>query len=156
MPYCNQCQEEWPQRKKEGIPVQCPRCKRNDWNGPKKWTLRAMAFAHTTIQSVVKKGTLVKQPCERCGDLNVEAHHENYDRPLDVRWLCKKHHVARHGEIGRPLVSYTSDGNEDSRKPKIFACLACKREWCYRGVGRPKRCGKCKSPYWDKERVYAI
>ena len=34
---------------------------------------------------------------------------------------------------------------------KIVHCLRCNRDWCYRGLGRALRCGKCKSPYWDRE-----
>lgn len=44
----------------------------------------------------VHKGILVKQPCEVCGSEKVEAHHENYLKPLDVKWLCKKHHWDLH------------------------------------------------------------
>src|SRR5665213_3251433 len=33
---------------------------------------------------------------------------------------------------------------------EIKRCLRCGEDWCYRGSGRPVRCGKCKSPYWDK------
>ena len=36
---------------------------------------------------------------------------------------------------------------------EIKHCLRCGEQWCYRGVGRPIRCGKCKSPYWDREKV---
>jgi len=35
---------------------------------------------------------------------------------------------------------------------EIKYCLRCKRNWCFRGTGRPTCCGKCKSPYWDKEK----
>lgn len=38
---------------------------------------------------------------------------------------------------------------------EIKHCKACGEEWCFRGVGRPIRCGKCKSPYWDKDRKIA-
>lgn len=34
---------------------------------------------------------------------------------------------------------------------RIEHCKRCDGDWCYRGVGRALRCGKCKSPYWDRE-----
>ena len=53
--------------------------------------------ARYTTNNAVKRGLLVKQPCEVCGtDENVEAHHDDYMRPLDVRWLCRTHHGEHH------------------------------------------------------------
>ena len=43
-----------------------------------------------------RKGYLKPEPCERCGAINVEMHHEDYDQPLQVVWLCKRCHVATH------------------------------------------------------------
>src|SRR5665213_374142 len=39
---------------------------------------------------------------------------------------------------------------------EIKHCLRCEKDWCFRGKGRPLRCGKCKSPYWDKERINEV
>ncbi len=39
------------------------------------------------------KKTLKWQPCEICGSRSSEAHHEDYNKPLEVRWLCKQHHI---------------------------------------------------------------
>ena len=36
---------------------------------------------------------------------------------------------------------------------EIKHCERCGGDWCYRGTGRPLRCGKCKSPYWDRPRT---
>ena len=44
----------------------------------------------------IKMGKLISKPCEVCGDLKVDAHHDDYAKPLDVRWLCKKHHREHH------------------------------------------------------------
>ena len=42
--------------------------------------------------------SLAPQPCEHCG-AKAHAHHENYDNPLEVRWLCPLHHKHRHKEM---------------------------------------------------------
>ena len=41
---------------------------------------------------IVQRGILVPMPCEVCGDTKVERHHEDYDKPMHIRWLCKIHH----------------------------------------------------------------
>jgi len=52
--------------------------------------------AHILTGSAIKSGKLLKQPCEVCGKTKVEAHHDDYSKPLDVRWLCKFHHTEHH------------------------------------------------------------
>ena len=48
------------------------------------------------VYEAIRKGKLQRQPCEVCGSLHVQAHHDDYDRPLDVRWLCPTHHGLLH------------------------------------------------------------
>jgi hypothetical protein len=43
-----------------------------------------------------KRGKIVPQPCERCGESNADGHHEDYTQPLVVIWLCRPCHVAEH------------------------------------------------------------
>lgn len=50
-------------------------------------------YANTVVARAIKSGELLRQPCSVCGcDEDVEAHHEDYDKPLDVIWLCTRHH----------------------------------------------------------------
>lgn len=49
-------------------------------------------YARSITQRAIKEGKLVPQPCEVCGSPLTEAHHTDYNKPLDVRWLCKQHH----------------------------------------------------------------
>lgn len=55
--------------------------------------------AHETVARALKKGTLQKQDCCRCQSPKTIAHHEDYDFPLDVVWLCQPCHKQRHKEI---------------------------------------------------------
>lgn len=52
--------------------------------------------ARTTVNRYIRLGYLSKQPCELCGYEVVEAHHDDYTKPLEVRWLCRKHHAEHH------------------------------------------------------------
>jgi len=55
--------------------------------------------AHNAVSRAIKKGLLVKESCKRCNEEKSEAHHEDYDKPLDVVWLCSKCHKQRHKEL---------------------------------------------------------
>ncbi len=61
--------------------------------------------AGALVNNAIRKGQLMRSPCEVCGtDERVDAHHDDYTRPLDVRWLCRSHHLrwhAKHGEARR-------------------------------------------------------
>jgi len=51
------------------------------------------AAARRSVRRSVLSGAIQKMPCKICGNPKAEAHHEDYDKPLDVIWLCKKHHT---------------------------------------------------------------
>lgn len=46
----------------------------------------------------IARGDLTRQPCEVCGAVNVDAHHDDYSKPLEVRWLCRVHHSEFHAK----------------------------------------------------------
>ena len=53
--------------------------------------------AHRIVYAAIKKGTLVRKPCQRCGSTTrVQAHHHDYSLPLDVHWLCEPCHNLEH------------------------------------------------------------
>ena len=35
-------------------------------------------------------------PCEVCGEMTTTTHHDDYEKPLAVRFLCDKHHAEAH------------------------------------------------------------
>jgi ribosomal protein S27AE len=55
--------------------------------------------AHNAVARAIKKGSLLKLPCVRCGTEKSVAHHEDYSKFLDVMWLCSPCHRKRHKEL---------------------------------------------------------
>ena len=53
-------------------------------------------LAHIAVQRALASGDVVKGRCEICGDPTVDAHHDDYRKPLAVRWLCRRHHTRVH------------------------------------------------------------
>ena len=53
-------------------------------------------LARCKVSRAIKQGKLKKSPCEVCGKKQVHGHHDDYSKPLSVRWLCVKHHNELH------------------------------------------------------------
>lgn len=53
------------------------------------------ANARSMAGVYLRRGKLTRQPCEGCGG-HAEMHHDDYDKPLEVRWLCRRCHLAEH------------------------------------------------------------
>lgn len=58
-------------------------------------------IAHSRLQYAVDSQKIIKKPCEMCGNKKSQAHHDDYSKPLDVKWLCSKHHGLRHRELNK-------------------------------------------------------
>lgn len=56
--------------------------------------------AHIMVGNAIRSGKIVKMPCEICGDTRSHGHHDDYAKPLDVRWLCDLHHNDWHLKNG--------------------------------------------------------
>jgi len=55
--------------------------------------------ARRRLTQALRSGKIVRWPCEVCGVVRgVQAHHDDYSKPFDVRWLCFQHHRALHGQ----------------------------------------------------------
>ena len=52
--------------------------------------------AQAKARRAMLRGELVKEPCEICGTTKVHMHHDDYTKPLEVRWLCVEHHGVAH------------------------------------------------------------
>ena len=57
--------------------------------------------AHGIVGYAIKQGFLLREPCAECGKTGgVHAHHDDYSKPLEVRWLCAAHHSQWHSING--------------------------------------------------------
>lgn len=59
-------------------------------DNPKKYV------AHRAVGNAIRKGLITPKPCEICGSAETHGHHDDYDFPLEVRWLCPPHHFEWH------------------------------------------------------------
>ncbi len=77
--------------------VRAARNRRKYAAGKKKYPERYAA--KQVIKWAVARGVASSQPCWECGFADTEAHHPAYSLPLDVVWLCRKHHLQLHREF---------------------------------------------------------
>lgn len=92
------------------------------------------SLARHYLLGAVADGRIERGTCEECGAAQVEAHHEDYGKPYDVRWLCPTHHRAldarprrlqgaplelspRRG--GRPPGRYATPYGKSPRYPRL-------------------------------------
>lgn len=83
----------------------------------------AKRLAHSRVNQAKRAGLLTPQPCSECGGTAVEAHHDDYARPLDVRWLCKAcHEIQHHGPVdSRPKKQSTQPEYYRARRARLRA-----------------------------------
>jgi len=88
----------------------------------KHMAAKSRANARSYANAYLRRGWLKKEPCGNCGNPESQMHHEDYSKPLDVRWLCRPCHMAEHGvELGHRK---TSCSNCD--KPHAPSSTYCK------------------------------
>lgn len=89
--------------------------------------------AYKAVNAALKDGTLVRQPCAKCGKSKTDAHHRNYNKPLEVMWLCRRCHLIEHRNF----------------KSKKKECRFCKELFIPLKINQ-KYCDKiCRETYWQ-------
>lgn len=44
----------------------------------------------------LRTGRIIKENCKKCGDSNSQMHHPDYNKPIDIIWLCRPCHLQLH------------------------------------------------------------
>lgn len=76
---------------------------------------RPKHLAREALNRALKSGNVMKGPCAICGNKKVHGHHEDYSKPLEVIWLCRKHHDEHHAaEKLRNATAESASGKVDN------------------------------------------
>lgn len=97
--------------------MKCIKCKTNERRNGQRWCKEChaanMRLKRPTYSALTEeqrqrnkcrayanvykqRGKLIQEPCEQCGDNNSEMHHEDYSKPLEVKWWCRDCHLQHH------------------------------------------------------------
>lgn len=71
-----------------------------------QWTERYSDLVTATRHKIVPKAK--DMTCVDCGSQAIDRHHEDYSKPLEVVFLCKRCHCKRHISLGTAV------------KPKLY------------------------------------
>lgn len=97
---CLDCGARW--RPTKGPRQRCTECSKKRDRGAQP--------ARQALSNAVRRGELIRRPCEVCGDPKSEGHHDDYAKLLDVRWLCRTHHRQHHAAECRRIRDGASLG----------------------------------------------
>ncbi len=156
--YCRICLNAYKRRSEKSYPWSCH-------------ALNPKYRARRKLRDAIRAGIIVRPSmCPACSaEGMVEAHHENYDEPYNVTWLCKSCHVAHHrkqrgsvSRIAKPRPTIDSiQGDGPALTPADLAhVLGISREYvadmCRRGEVEAFQIGReCKRRHWKIGRAAA-
>lgn len=89
---------EYEKKRYDKSPARRESCRRHasEWASRNK----EKRVVHGIVGRAIKSGLLAPEPCETClATSPIHAHHDDYAKPLEVRWLCaschRRHHASR-------------------------------------------------------------
>lgn len=97
--------------------------------------------AQSVVNHNIERGKLKRQPCEVCGAEKTDAHHDDYNKPLDVRWLCRRCHADWHSK------------HEPIRATNEKQCALCGKVFVFTHRAQ-KFCSDACRRKWDKAKAH--
>ena len=70
--------------------------KKKEWRTNEEF--RTKSLCRIKSYRLEASGEIKRKPCEVCGDY-AQRHHNNYDDPRDITWLCETHHQEHHVKL---------------------------------------------------------
>lgn len=76
----------------------------NEINSKKRYPKKEAA--RSVLKYAVKKGLILRGACEipGCKSTKTHGHHDDYSKPLAVRWLCPLHHTEVHRNMRKRVI----------------------------------------------------
>lgn len=94
---CAKCEINW-RRESHAYCAPCHAAYMREWR--KTHRLAGAARLKDNARSYAgvykRRGIIKPDRCEDCGAVMAEMHHEDYAKPKDVVWLCRRCHLSRH------------------------------------------------------------
>lgn len=86
----------------------------------KRWRAedKRRAACHSAVARALRSGAITKSPCVSCGNEKSVAHHDDYDKPLQVTWLCQPCHVDLHKKIFTSLLQHEANTTQAHHQPE--------------------------------------
>ena len=89
--YCKNCTSWYSKHiRKQQLRDRKAYAKEYNKNNTKQNRARSKARYH------IYHGKIKKKPCSVCSADKAEVHHEDYNKPLDITWLCRSCHMKQH------------------------------------------------------------
>lgn len=101
-PFCSKCGDLL-EKTRVGRYSYCKKCHAEYMRlyRPKHRDLSPEAKMKANVRSItkyyVKVGRITKGTCIKCGSFDTQAHHNDYAKPLEVEWMCRRCHLLEHG-----------------------------------------------------------
>ena len=101
-PWCKECASEWRRSyigkasRKRYEQTESYKIKSKKTRAAYKANNPEKILTRDAVYRAVRRGTLVRKPCRDCGEVKVQAHHEDYLKRFEVIWLCPPCHTKLH------------------------------------------------------------
>lgn len=106
---CKECHAEYERKRKSLLSQEEKKAfreryrdKTNAHGKARYWREREKYLCRAKLRGEVRAGRIVKPKlCTKCGSsrYRIEAHHHDYYKPLEVRWLCQSCHRNEHNQV---------------------------------------------------------